>query len=261
MFFNKLAISHIILIVLMCTLLTLNLMAKSLGDPFDGDKLQNPEWKWKSKRVEGEEPEKWDVGKTKKGWLHIDAAPNRNLWAEDTTNRLYHEHSGDFDVETHVFMEYATKSIVSGVVALSESTKDGKGRKPEWVTMKLWGRGGDAILQYQVREGGINNEAPGFKPPANKPMDVYIRLAREGKTFTTWWKKKEKDEWLEVKPSKTLDLKDPIEIGIYAGNCEGIGKGDIQYEYFKDNLEPFAVSPEQKLPISWGAIKGQLQEN
>ena len=54
MCFNKLAISHIILIVLMCTLLTLNLMAKSLGDPFDGDKLQNPEWKWKSKRVEGE---------------------------------------------------------------------------------------------------------------------------------------------------------------------------------------------------------------
>ena len=57
MFFNKLAISHIILIALMCTLLTLNLMAKSLGDPFDGDKLQNPEWKWKSKRVEGEKPE------------------------------------------------------------------------------------------------------------------------------------------------------------------------------------------------------------
>ena len=158
-------------------------------------------------------------------------------------------------------MHYATKSIVSGVVALSESTKDGKGRKPEWVTMKLWGRGGDAILQYQVREGGINNEAPGFKPPAAKPMDVYIRLARKGKTFTTWWKTKEKDEWLEVEPTKTLDLKDPIEIGIYAGNCEGVGKGDIQYEYFKDNLEPFAVSAEQKLPISWGAIKGRLQEN
>merc|ERR1712000_460462 len=87
---------------------------------------------------------------------------------------------------------------------------DGKGRKPEWVTMKLWGRGGDAILQYQVREGGINNEAPGFKPPAAKPMDVYIRLARKGKTFTTWWKTKEKDEWLEVELTKTLDLKDQL---------------------------------------------------
>jgi len=38
-------------------------MAKSLGDPFDGNKLQDPEWKWKNKRIEGKEPEKLDVGK------------------------------------------------------------------------------------------------------------------------------------------------------------------------------------------------------
>ena len=43
-----------------------DLMAKSLGDPFDGNKLQNPEWKWKNKRIEGEEPEKLDVGKLRK---------------------------------------------------------------------------------------------------------------------------------------------------------------------------------------------------
>ena len=130
-------------------------MAKSLGDPFDGNKLQNPEWKWKDRnKDEGTEPEKWDVGKTKEGWLHIDAAPNRNLWNADTTNRLYQEHSGDFDVETHVYMDYATESIVSGLVALSESTK-GKGGKPEWVTMKFWGRGGDAILQFQIKYNTI----------------------------------------------------------------------------------------------------------
>ncbi len=251
----------VMLAMFLFCVLSSNVMSKSLGDPFDGNKLQNPDWKWKNSRVEGEEPEKWDVGKTKEGWLHIDAAKNRNLWNADTTNRLYHEHSGDFDVETHVFMEYETQSIVSGVVALSESTEDGKNRKPEWVTMKFWGRGGDAILQFQVREGGIQNEAPGFKPKAGKPMDVYIRLARQGKTFTTWWKEKEGDKWTKVKETKTMDLKDPIEIGIYAGNCEAVGSGDIQYEYFRDNLEPFSVLPEQKLPVSWGAIKGRLKSD
>ena len=92
-------------------------------------------------------------------------------------------------------------------------------------------------------------------------MDVYIRLARKGKTFTTWWKEKEGDEWNEIQETKTMDLKDPIEIGIYAGNCEAVGKGDIQYEYFRDNLEPFVVLPKQKLPVSWGAIKGRLQSD
>jgi len=87
-------------------------------------------------------------------------------------------------------------------------------------------------------------------------MDVHIRLARKGKTFTIWWNKKEKDEWAEVDRDKTLDLKDPIEIGIYAENCEVAGKGNIQYEYFRGHLEPFSVLPEQKLPVTWGAIKG-----
>ena len=127
----------------------------------------------------------------------------------------------------------------------------------------LWGRGGDAILQYQVREGGINNEAPGFKPPAAKPMDVYIRLARKGKTFTTWWKTKEKDEWLEVEPTKTLDLKDPIEIGIYAGNCEGVGKGDIQYEYFKENAvycEPENIDSIKILNMKKNKLKESIDD-
>ena len=44
--------------------------ADSLGDPFDGNALKNPNWKWKTSREEGVEPEEWDIGKTKAGWLH-----------------------------------------------------------------------------------------------------------------------------------------------------------------------------------------------
>ena len=41
--------------------------ADSLGDPFDGNALQNPNWKWKTSDEEGVEPKAWDMGKTKAG--------------------------------------------------------------------------------------------------------------------------------------------------------------------------------------------------
>ena len=89
--------------------------ADSLGDPFDGNALKNPNWKWKTSKEEGVEPKEWDMGKTKAGWLHIKGELNRNLWPDDTTNRLYQEHEGDFDIETHLFMDYEDACVVAGV--------------------------------------------------------------------------------------------------------------------------------------------------
>lgn len=88
--------------------------ADSLGDPFDGNVLKNPNWKWKTSDEEGVEPKEWDMGKTKAGWLHIKGELNRNLWPADTTNRLYQEHEGDFDIETHLLMDYEDACVVAG---------------------------------------------------------------------------------------------------------------------------------------------------
>ncbi len=93
--------------------------ADSLGDPFDGNALKNPNWKWKTSDEEGVEPKEWDMGKTKAGWLHIKGELNRNLWPSDTTNQLYQEHEGDFDIETHLFMDYEDACVAAGVVAYS----------------------------------------------------------------------------------------------------------------------------------------------
>ncbi|GIX07051.1 MAG: hypothetical protein KatS3mg115_1454 [Candidatus Poribacteria bacterium] len=100
--------------------------SQSLGDPFDGERFQNPNWEWEN------EPAQWDVGKTKPGWLHIVADPNRNLWQAYTTSHLYQEHSGDFDVATHLIAEYAANSIVAGLVAYSPTTQDHQGRDGQW---------------------------------------------------------------------------------------------------------------------------------
>ena len=91
--------------------------AESLGDPFEGNAFKNPNWKWSN------EPKKWDLGKTKEGWLTIAGENNRNLWGDDQSNRLYQEHSGDFHVETHLIHDYRDGSTVQGIVALSPIAK------------------------------------------------------------------------------------------------------------------------------------------
>ncbi len=60
-----------------------NVNAESFGDPFEGGKLQNSNWKWQN------EPPTWDVGKTREGFLYIDSEPNRNVWASDASHFLY----------------------------------------------------------------------------------------------------------------------------------------------------------------------------
>lgn len=231
--------------------------ADSLGDPFDGKSLQNKNWKWKASDAEGVKPKEWDVGETKEGWLHITGEVNRNLWPSDTTNRLYQEHEGDFDVETHVYMDYEGGCVVSGLTAYSATTKDRQNRDGEWVTIKFWGRQNDAIIQWQKRQfdggEGLRGHVPGFQDPAGE-MDIYMRLSREGNLFNAWWKRESGDDWIHIGETEQ-EFNKPLEVGIYAGICGGAGKLTAQYEYFKDNLTPFDVSPRAKLPVAWGDLK------
>ncbi len=233
----------------------------SLGDPFDGNALKNPNWKWKASTEEGVEPEKWDLGKTKAGWLHVTGELNRNLWPDDTTNRLYQEHEGDFDIETHLYMDYEDACVVAGVAAYSPTTKDRQGRDGEWVTIKLWGRGpandNNAVIQYQKRQfdggEGLVGVVPGFQEPAGE-MALYMRLRREKDTFTAWWKRNANDKWNNIGETEQ-EFDEPLEVGIYVGICDNKGKQIAQFEYFEDILVPFDVSPRAKLPIAWAELK------
>lgn len=232
--------------------------ADSIGDPFDGNSLQNKNWKWKASGEEGVEPNEWDVGNTKEGWLHITGEVNRNLWPSDTTNRLYQEHEGDFDVETHVYMDYEGGCVVSGLAAYSPTTKDRQNRDGEWVTIKFWGRQNDAIIQWQKRQfdgagEGLRGQVPGFQDPAGE-MDIYMRLSREGNTFNAWWKREANEDWIHIGETEQ-EFNEPLEVGIYAGICGGSGMLTAQYEYFADNLIPSDISPREKLPVAWGELK------
>ena len=262
---KNLLLSRVIFALFIATaFLTAQAEAESLGDPFDGDQFQNPNWKW------SKESKQWDVGKTEAGWLHMTGETNHNLWTNDDPSRVYQEHTGDFDVETHLLMDYEPSSVVAGLVALSPTTKDHNGRDGEWVTIKLWGRGAaqgsNAVIQYQKREfdngEGLVATVPNFQEPAGE-MDLYLRLRREKDTFTAWWKPEKNDAWIEI---GVTDQKfdEPLQVGVYAGVADGAGEMVAQYEYFEDLIEPFAVSPRAKLPLTWGALKqraGVIRQN
>ena len=233
------------LIVLVCAFLmvfSMPLFAASLGDPFDGAGLKNSNWRWQS------EPDEWDVGETTAGWLHFAPKINQNLWSSDTSIRLYQETSlGEFDVETHVVMDYQGSCIVAGLVALGSTENN-------WTTLKFWGRAADAILQWQHKANSIVNQVPGYTEPAGR-VEAYLRLAKDSDNYMAWWKKEEGDDWIEIKPDAPIVLTPPIQIGIYGGICAGAGEGTIEYEYFKDLLNPYAIEPAEKMSATWGQIK------
>jgi hypothetical protein len=224
-----------------------SVLAASLGDPFDGTGFQNANWKWQN------EPANWDIGKTAEGWLHITAENNQNLWSADTSARLYQETTLDeLDVGTHVMMEYeGTSSCVSGLVI--KSPKD-----DNWTTLKFWGRAADTILQWQHKAEEVVNSVAGSNQPAGR-VEVFIRIAKDGDEYTGYWKMAAGDEWTEITPHANKVLSPPLEVGIYAANCEGAGTMTAEYEYFNDLLNPFetAVAPKGKLAAYWGDIKSK----
>ena len=220
--------------------------ADSFGDPFEKDKLQNPNWKWQN------EPPKWDVGKTRKDYLYIDSEPNRNLWANDQSHFLYQETDTDtFDVETHFFAKWDTSSGVNGLVVKSPEDDN-------WVTIKFWSRdaGAKGHIQYQTKQAGMGPPDIQWRFGDWGDIQMSLRLKKEGDTYTAWYKAEEDKDWMDIGQGD-FKLTPPLWLGIYAGVAANAGKLEVEYEYFRDNLNPFPVEPGGKATTTWAAVKAQ----
>ena len=218
--------------------------ADSFGDPFDGNKLQNPNWEWQN------EPPNWDVGKTAEGRLYIDCEPNRNLWASDASHFLYQETDADmFDVETHFRAKWDTSSGVNGLLVKSDGDNN-------WVTIKFWGRdaGAKGHIQYQKKQAGMGRPDVQWRFGDWGDIEMSMRLKKEGDTYTAWYKAEGDNDWMDIGEG-TFALTPPLWVGVYAGVAAGDGKLEVEYEYFKDNMNPFNVEPGGKATTTWGAVK------
>ncbi|MDE0087155.1 MAG: hypothetical protein OXU23_15650 [Candidatus Poribacteria bacterium] len=220
--------------------------ADSFGDPFDGGKLKNPNWKWQN------EPPNWDIDKTRKGFLYIDSEPNRNIWQGDASHFLYQETDTDmFDVETRFFARWETNSAVNGLLVKSPGDNN-------WVTIKFWSRdaGPKGQIQYQKRQAGMGPGDVHWKEEFGDFGDVELslRLKKEGDKYTAWYKTAKDEDWVDIGVGN-FKLNPPLWLGIYAGVAAGAGKLEVEYEYFRDNMNPFPVEPGGKATTTWGAVK------
>lgn len=198
-----------------------NTNATSLSDPFEGNALQNPNWKWQN------EPPNWNIG----NHLFIDAEPNRNLWTTDATHLLYQEIDTDiFDVETKMAVRWNTSSGVTGIVVKSPADDN-------WVTLKFWARDEQAKgqLQYHTKMSGMGPRDILWRFGDYDDIELSLRLRKEGNTYTGWYKAVGDTEWVDIGTAR-FNLTPPLWVGIYAGVAAGSGTLQTEFEYFRDNL-------------------------
>ena len=247
--------------VLFCVVLSVAspLFAKLQSDDFNGSKLSSI---WK---IDNPKKAKWEVNG---GKLNVVGGLNANVWGNADATFYYQETTQKaFDVETTVVVDYAKGSTVAGILILSETTKDSKGRKPEWITLKLWGRGGgdnNAVLQYQRRENdnlkGLVGTQPDYKPPAGI-IPISLRIKRDGNTYEAWFKPNAIGDWVSVSKVNYV-LNAPLKVGIYAGIAESAAadgrKITAEFDYFHEaSSKSTPVNPKNRLAIKWGEIKNK----
>ena len=222
--------------------------ADSFGDPFEDNDLKNPNWQWRN------EPQIWDVGETRSGFLHVEGEVNRNLWADDQSHFLFQETDvNEFDVETHFFAEWDTTSGVNGLVIKSPADNN-------WVTIKFWSRdpGARGQIQYQTKQVEVGNgltSNAGFVPEVGE-TELFFRLVKNGDDYTSFYKAAENEDWNEIGVTN-FALTPPLQLGLYTGVADGAGTLVVDYEYFQDNLNPFAVELTGKAAVTWGKIKSR----
>ncbi len=199
------------------------------------------------------------------GKLRITAAHNSNVWADETSTRFSQTTSQDFDVTSNALIHYLDASTVAGIIAYSATSQDIAGRDGEWVTLKLWGRGGtdnNAVLQYQRRENdaaedGYVGTQPDYMPDQGD-IPVAFRVQRVGNEYTSWFKPGGTGDWVAVS-TVTSELQDPLEVGIYAGIADAAG-GEMTV-WFDDFVEAdsqlgtTSVDAKDRLAVTWSALK------
>ena len=205
-------------------------------------------------------PDKADIA-VADGKLKFETKNNANVWANLDATFVYQETDGDFDVSANFLFDYGNASVVAGLIAYSPTTKDHANRDGQWVTLKLWGRVNDAIIQYQRREnhdGGLGylGEAPGYKPPAGE-IPIAMRMTRTGNEYRSWYKNEGEGDWIPVGGTVDSALANPVRIGLYAGIADAAGGNlTVWYDDFIEASSPVAsVDPNGKAAAVWGELK------
>ena len=84
---------------------------------------------------------------------------------------------------------------------------------------------------------------------------MFLRLKKNGDQYSAWYKTEADGDWLVIHENANFALTPPLWLGIYAGVADPTGNLEVEYEYFRDNMNPFPVEPGGKATTTWGAVK------
>ena len=202
-----------------------------MSDEFDGSGQALQSF-W---QVRNGEKSSWGL---KDGQLVVDAGFDQNLFWADTTTRFYQVTDKDqFDIETSMVVDYADACVVAGIVVYSATG--------DWITLKLhlYHSNPTAVLQFQNLFQGNIRGAPDIHLQTHKGIiSIQLRIKRDGDNYETWYKQDAQGNWVFI-GTEALAIQNPVEIGIYAGICEGEGPGrlTVTFDYFRGTSD--AVTP------------------
>ena len=216
--------------------------ANPFGDPFGGHKLNNPNWEWHN------EPHRWDVGASRKGFLYIQSNPNAAGLTLETSHFLYQETESDtFDVQTRFFTKWNATSGLNGILVSSPADEN-------WISIRIWVRKDTGQIQFRSKSAGLAPD-PAWRSEIGE-TELYLRLKKDKNNISGLYKTQKADEWIQVGISD-MELTPPLQLGIFAGLDKSAGKLEVEYDYFGENPDGFHVEPDTKVTTTWGEIKDQ----
>lgn len=192
-----------------------------VSDPFSKRELKS-KWNWSN------EPEEWDVGLTKEGWLTWKGKLDANLWSSDETTMLYQiiEKDADFDISTRLYCQWGNNaSDIAGLVVKFPSSDN-------WIDIKLWMHGdGTSRLEFQTKGTDLISPVPGSESLGGN-RDIYLRLVKKGNSYTGYYKNIPDEDWILIGSTAGFESF-PIYVCLFGGVDQGDGDLLIQYDFFQ----------------------------
>jgi hypothetical protein len=193
-------------------------------DYFNGNTL-NAEWHWAN------EPDVWDIGETRSGWLSMTGMFDSNLFCSDETTRLYQivEEDIDFDISTKLYCEWGNNnSDIAGLIVKFPTVDN-------WIDVKFWMHlNGTAQLELQKKCEDIISPVPGYSPSGGSE-ELFIRLVKSGNNYTAYYKSNSDADWITIGTVEGFESL-PMEIGYFGGVDDGNGDLLIQFDFFENNI-------------------------
>jgi|GEM_PF-3320635 len=191
------------------------------SDDFNGTTL-NSDWKWAN------EPNNWDLGTSRQGWLNFTGNLNANIFCDDNTTRLYQQITTDqdFEIATKLYCEWGNNpSDVAGIIIKSAISG-------EWVLLKLWMHGnGSGRLEFQTDCNDLISPVPGSESWDGN-TEVSLMLHKSGSDYSAYFMNEEDENWILIGSTQFLDTQ-PVQFGIFGGVDSGDGNLLIQFDYFR----------------------------